>query len=1219
MKLRRTVSLLLAIVLLAVTSAVSVSAADTGKAASGADSYYNQSLYEGEGYTYNGTDLGANYSPSSTTWKVWSPAATKIQLKLYKTGSDREMGAKVLGTYDLTVGSNYVWSVTLEGNYKNVYYTYLITAEDIYGSVVTKETQDVYSKAVGVNGNRSMVVDLASTNPEGWSDDTHVCHPNKTDAAVWEVHIRDFSCDPDSGISEENQGKYLAFTEGGTTYKNQGSFSTGIDYLAENNINTVQIMPFADFDGVDEVYGASEVERNWGYNPKNFNVPDGSYSSNSYDGNVRIKEVKQMIQALHDRNIQVVMDVVFNHTGGSEGSPFTKTVPRYYYRMSSPRANFDGSGQGNEMASDKSMMRNYIIQSLKYWVNEYHIDGFRFDLMGCIDITTLNMAREELNKINKGILMYGEPWSADVTANPQTPMEESNAFEGSNISTGIGAFSGEFRKAASKVDSDKALTQGWLGGGASDYNVSTVVNGIKANLLNSSDNTKTVNFLDCHDNLTIWDRLVGAYTKSGEGKTSVTVNIQNVDSTNQSFLRRLKMAGVMSFTSQGISFLNAGTEFARTKQGQGNSYNSADRYNMLDWSRVEKYKSSVDYFNGLRRIHEVYSAFSDDSGSVEGSMSFISATKELIAYTITNNKSGEWNKVAVIMNAGENAQKVPLSGSWEVVADADNAGLTSISTVSGSYNVPAGSAAILVDKASFDAVDFSDRFQYYTLTTKHVLNGSVLKTETAKYRAGTKYHAIKDAELLLNNNVTSTDGQASGTITGNTTVTFNYEPNGATNAKLTVKYVDPKGEKLTPDMVYTLENGDAYSIPVCLIQRYQLDTDNYPAHTTGTFDGEDKTITFKYKPLETQTTTVHFYKPDNIQGSLKIYAYTDNGLEPLGLWTQAPRMVKEGNGWYKYEIPISACYVMFQGAISGQEPERNEPGYFVSGECKIKDKVITYKSTIVTSHVDIETGKKLKADTIETDEKRSTDIYKTSADASMGDLIETPVNSEGFYKAGVTNVVYLYEGGVIPTDSSEPDSVIGKYNLGDANCDGKVNINDVTYIQQYLVTLVVFGPNNIRNADVDENKRATILDANYIQRYLSGMTIPYQINKEFDVIAPTTVKPTQPTETTQTDPETMEIIFSNSKYWSGNIYCYYWDEDENELGGEWPGELMDKLDTNEYGQDRYVIEIPIGCNIIFTNGTLQTADFFFDGSFDGYYPGDTQNEKGYYECVGYNT
>lgn len=1222
MKLRRIISLLLSVVMIATMAVVSVSAADTSKSATGA--YVNRDLYEGSSYQYDGEDLGATYTPSATTWKVWSPPAEKIQVKLYATGTDREEGAKVLGVHDLTKGSNYVWSLTLNGDYKNVYYTYLITAVDMFGHRVTNETQDVYSRAVGANGNRSMVVDLDSTDPDGWSSDKHVCHSNKTEAAVWELHIRDFSCDPDSGVSEDNQGNYLAFTEGGTTYKKQGSISTCIDYLVENNINTVQLMPFADFDGVDEIYGASPVDRNWGYNPKNFNVPDGSYSSNSYDGNVRINEVKQMIQALHDRNIQVVMDVVYNHTAGSEGSSFTKTVPRYYYRMSSQLANIDGSGQGNEMASDKSMMRNFIVQSLKYWANEYHIDGFRFDLMGCIDLTTLNTARTELNKINPGILMYGEPWAGGTTGCPSSlSPKETN---GGSYASGLGAFSGTFRSAASKVDIDDMVTQGWVGGNANT--VGTVVNGIKANLMDSNDNTKTVNYLDCHDNLTFWDRIVGAYTKSGEGKSSVTVNT-NVNKTDEKYLRTLKLGGVMLYTSQGITFMNSGIEFARTKQGQGNSYNSADQYNMLDWSRVSTYQSSVNYYKGLRQIHEVFTPFSDDSNTSKNNMSFLSSTGNLIAYTITNNtanKANEWGKVAVIMNSSTTASaSVGLSGNWTVVANADEVNLKGLGTHNGgNYTVPANSAAILVEGTGSDFKDFSDKFSYGTLTTKHVVNGSVVKTETAKYRIGTTYHAKKDAELLLNNNITSTEGQPSGTFNGNTTVTYTYEPNGNTNAKLTVKYVDQSGEALTPDMVYTFENGDHYSVPVYSIQRYQLDTDNYPANTTGKFEGVDKTITFKYKPLATNTTTVKYYKnSDTIKGNVLIYAYTDDGLEPLGPWATNPKMTSIGNNWYQAEIPIAACYVMFHGSQSGsgQEPGQNEPGYLVSGVCSIKDRVISYESTVVTSHIDIDTGKKLKDDEVFTGERSSVEQYTTHADETLGTLVETPANAEGFYKAGVTNVVYLYKGGQLPTDP--PPTVLDKYVLGDSNCDGEVNVNDVTYIQQYLVTLVIFDDNSKRNSDVDGNGRVTILDANYIQRYLVGMTIPYQVNQEIVVTAPTTAKPTQPTQTqptqaTQYTPETMQITFSNNKFWSGDIYCYYWDDGGTPLGGDWPGEKMTYLDTNEHGEDRYTIEVPVGCYIIFNNNSSQTSDLYFDGTHNGFYVGNEQDAKGHYECIGYD-
>ena len=480
-------------------------------------------------------------------------------------------------------------------------------------------------------------------------------------------------------------------------------------------------------------------------------------------------------------------------------------------------------------------------------------------------------------------------------------------------------------------------------------------------------------------------------------------------------------------------------------------------------------------------------------------MSFISQTGNLIAYTISNNtsnKQNEWGKVAVLMNSGTSAQNVTLTGNWTVVANADNASLAGVGTHNGgNYSVPANSAAILVEGTGTNFKNFSDKFTYGTLTTKHVVNGSVVKTETAKYRIGSTYHAHKDADLLVNNDVVSTDGNSSGKFTGDTTVTYNYASNGKTKAKLTVKYVDQSGNALTPDMVYTLESGDKYSIPVCSIQRYQLDTDKYPADTTGTFTGA-KTITFKYKPLATNTTTVHYYKPSTLTGSLLVYAYTDDGVEPLGPWATNPTMTSEGNGWYKYTIPIAACYVMFHGRTSGQEPGQNEPGYLVSGECRIKDRVISYSSTLVTSHIDIDTGAKLKPDVTVTADKQSTDQYKTTADTSLGELVETPANAEGFYKAGVTNVVYLYK----KAGPTEP-SIVDKYLLGDSNCDGKVNVNDVTYIQQGLVSLVILDSTSKRNGDVDGNGRITILDANYIQRYMVGMNIPYKINEEVIIYA----------------------------------------------------------------------------------------------------------------------
>ena len=1093
MKLRRIVSLMLALLLLATMAVVSAGAADTGKVGTGA--YYNQSEDSKRGYAdsaYTGSDLGATYSPSSTTWKVWSPAATKIQVKLYKTGTDRENGAGVIGTYDLSKNGS-LWSVTRQGDFKNVYYTYLITAKNVAGTSVTNETQDVYSKAVGANGDRSMVVDLDSTDPEGWSNDKHVTFGTKTEAAVWELHIRDFSCDPDSGVSDANRGCYLAFTEGGTTYKKQGSLKTCMDYLVENNINTVQLMPFADFDGVDEIYGASPNDRNWGYNPKNFNVPDGSYSSNPYDGNVRINEAKQMIHALHDRGISVVMDVVYNHTAGADGSCFTKTVPGYYYRMSSQLAYTNGSGQGNELASEKKMVRNYIIQSMEYWANEYHIDGFRFDLMGCIDITTLNQARTKMNSINQNILMYGEPWTGGDSAVTNGPSETNT----SQLSNGVGVFSGKFRSAATRVNTTGSGSQGWIGGVTTGYNdagTDKVVSGIKGTLC--SNPSKTVNFIDCHDDLTVWDKIVGAYTKSGEGKASTTV-ATNVNSTSANYTGTLKLAGALALTCQGISFFNAGTEFARTKQGQANSYNSSDTYNMLDWKRANTYKNVVEYYKGLRQINEVYSPLNNDSGA---SLSFSSQTGTFIAFTMTNSKSGEWNKMAVLLNSGSGSATANLSGSgWKVIANADKAGITSLGDVSGSsYSVPAHSAAILVDSASFG--NLSKQFKYGTLTTKHHVDGNVT-TEKALYRIGTKYTALKKSELLNNYSV-RTEGTASGTFNGDTTVDFYYEKNSKSFGKLTVKYLDQNNKALTPDMVYTLEKSDKYSIPVCAIQSYQLNTAQYPSNTTGTFDGNAKTITFKYKPLASQKTIVHYHKT-NSWSTVTCYAYTDDGVEPNGSWSKNPAMAKDtakGNGWYTCTLDVPACRVMFHPKTgSGQEPGQNEPGYSVGGECFIDGGVVTYESTIVTSYIDIDTGKQLKADSTVTAVKKNTDQYTTSGDNSLGKLVEDPANAAGFYQPGTTNVVYLYKTKEDPptqAPTQSPTSPAGVSRiLGDSNLDKAVSIKDATFIQRYLVNLDSFNDDNYRNANVNGDKEVNIKDASLIQRWLVSIAVEYKIGE----------------------------------------------------------------------------------------------------------------------------
>lgn len=1089
MKMRRILALVMAVVLVSTMAVFSTSAADTSSTATGAG-YYNLNKYSDQ--VYSGSDLGATYAASGTTFKVWSPAATKVQVKLYKTGTDRENGAGVIGTYNLTKGSKSVWSATVPGDHKNQYYTYLVTAKNTAGVTETNETQDIYSKAVGANGDRSMIVDLKSTDPEGWANDKHVTYKNISENNVWELHIRDFSADPDSGVSEANQGNYLAFTEGGTTYKKQGSVSTCIDYLVENNINAVQLMPFADYDQVDEINGDSAEVRNWGYNPKNYNVPDGAYSSNPYDGNVRINETKQMIQALHDRGIAVIMDVVYNHTAGYEASCFTKTVPGYYYRMFSATQYSGGSGQGNELATENGMVRNFIVQSLYYWASEYHIDGFRFDLMGCIDVTTLKQARTRLNTISDKLPMYGEPWAGGDTV-------AQNGASTTNLSKGIGAFSEVFADAATNTKNENGGVS-WLGGTSSK--AATVINGIKGNIIASGDKTQTVNYIDNHDNYTVWDKITGAKTTSGEGKKSATT-YANVDSTSATYTNQLKLAGALVMTSQGIKFMNSGDEFARTKKGTKNSYNSSDDVNMLHWDRVTKYKNSVDYFSGLRQISTVYTPFHDDSSTSSGAISMIKSDA-CIAYSLPNNtanKANEWSNVVVILNSGAATSVSLPSGSWTVVANDQKAGLAALGTASGSYSVPAKSAAILVSGYK----DFSANYKYGTLTTKHVVNGTLTKTTTAKYKVGTTYHAIKDPDILINNNFTSAEGTPSGTFTGDTTVTYNYTSNGKSVGMLNVNYVNSAGKKLTPSMSYRLEKGDTYSVPVCAVEGYQLDTDKYPAGTTGTFSGSDTTINFNYKPLSNQSTVIHYYRSQSAwQSQVYCYAYTDDGEEPLGAWSyskSSPALMKadtaKGNGWFTITIPLASCKVMFHGgAGQSQEPGQNEPGYAVAGDCTIQNKIVTYNSTLITSYIDIATGKKLKADVSTTGAKKSTDQYTTSGDNSLGKLVETPANAAGFYSPGVINVVYLYNTGsepttqptvtekpttVPPTPTSTTAPVPSGLLYGDSNLDGNISIKDATLIQEHAALLKTLTGNALAVSDVDGSGTVNVKDATCVQ------------------------------------------------------------------------------------------------------------------------------------------
>lgn len=685
-------------------------------AATSVNQYYNADYLESSAAAaYSVQNLGATYQPGQTTWKVWSPTAKHVQLRLYATGSDEETGAAVLGTYDMekdeTTG---VWSATLSGDHKNVYYTYLVTTRG-----VTRETRDIYAKAAGVNGKRSMVVDLDATDPTDWAQDHHVLQEDSTDAVIWEVHVRDFSISPSSGVSQENRGKYLAFTEENTTVNNENNYSTCVDYLKEMGVNTVHLLPVYDFGSVDETVeqdwivtsmdqalseGSSaeyyRPERNWGYDPVNYNVPEGSYSSNPYDGNTRILEFKEMVQALHNAGISVVMDVVYNHTYDLEdylwgrvlhNNAFNDTVPGYYFRMSGPLGWINGSGCGNVTASDKLMYRKYMIESVHYWATEYHIDGFRFDLMACHDVETMNLIRADLDALDNGegqkILMYGEPWDGSFgggtgISNGATP-DNAGTY---SLNTRIAMFCSWMRDAI-KGDPDGS-SKGWVQGESSGSQRDAVYGGLSANDGRLTARSQTVTYADAHDNLILWDKILKS--NGSEAWTDYT------SAAAQTYLKQLNLAKTIVLMSQGMAFNVAGTEFARTKLGCHNSYKAGDNINAIDWTAREDNAASAAYYKGLIQIRKAFSPITDPVNEYQKT-DLANGDENLIAVEIPNQTAGEWSKLLLILNSGSSSRTVTLpAGDWTLISDGIQAGLVSLGTRSGSYTVPSYGSAILV-------------------------------------------------------------------------------------------------------------------------------------------------------------------------------------------------------------------------------------------------------------------------------------------------------------------------------------------------------------------------------------------------------------------------------------------------------------------------------------------------------------------------------------------
>ena len=640
--------------------------------------------------TYQGDDLGYTYTPERTTFKVWAPSAEQVLLKLYTTGSNFEEGSQIIGIkqmlYDATTG---VWSASIEGDYDKVYYTYVVRTEN-----GTRETQDVYSRAVGINSARSQVVNLASTNPEGWEHDQHVLTERQTDAIIWEVHVRDFSSSDTSGVSKQNRGKFLAFTEKNTVIPFT-SYPTCVNYLKKLGITHIQLNPVFDYGSVNELTG---VEYNWGYDPVNYNVPEGSYSTDPYHGEVRIREFKEMIKALHDEGIGVIMDVVYNHVFSTADSPFEKTVPGYYFRMQN--GNFlNSSGCGNVTASDKVMFRKFMKDSLCYWAKEYHIDGFRFDLMACHDIETMNLIREELDKIDKRILMYGEPWTANDGENGIAGEDCCNKSNAKKLSTRIGMFNDDMRHGIKGGSDDDS--KGFIQGSThSAYNVIAGMMGASSVTFGNWANepSQCVTYASAHDNLTLWDKILKSNWCS------------DFNTTDSLYISQNKLSAALVLTSLGISFLLAGEEFARTKQGDQNSYRSPDAVNSINWTRTVRYSELVDYYKGLIEIRKAFSPLRDSTTKAVND-GYIVYNGQSISLTLKNNTDGEWGMMSIIVNNSDNKcvpqikSQYELPEEWYIIANGDTASKQAIAKFTHDTLAAPRSVMIIVDKESYEKLN----------------------------------------------------------------------------------------------------------------------------------------------------------------------------------------------------------------------------------------------------------------------------------------------------------------------------------------------------------------------------------------------------------------------------------------------------------------------------------------------------------------------------------
>ena len=599
--------------------------------------------------------LGPDYAPGGTCLRLWAPTAEAVTVTLYHKGD----GGAVLGTEPLVRGAHGVWSIWLPGEQHGRYYTFAVTVNGI-----TRESGDPYARAAGVNGVRSMIVDLARTAPSGWERDVRPTIP-PAQRAVWEVSVRDFSQDAASGVRPAWRGKYMAFTQQGTTLHGDGIHPTCLNYLKRLGVKYVQLMPIFDFGSVDEAKPLLR-QYNWGYDPTNFNVPEGSYSTDPTRGEVRIRECRAMIAALHAAGIGVVMDVVYNHTYRTENL-LNNTVPYYFFRQNADGSFSNGSGCGNEFASERPMARRYLIDSILYWAKEYHIDGFRFDLMGLYDAESINAVRAALDALPGGrdILLYGEPWQGGAS---QLHRYEANKANLAMLNERVGIFCDDTRDAI-KGGCFDAREPGYVEGKpGSFWDIGAAVAAwCRSDRLPPHAPSQIVSYVSAHDNFTLWDKLLCVRYEKPEFTARDTVA-----------LAQNRLAAGIYLTSFGLPFMQAGEEFARTKKGVGNSYRSSPALNRLDWNRAEQYHALVDYYRGLLALRAAFPRLGSTDRHAPEALQFFALEQPLVGWTLPAvwGDGAAWSALCVFYNPTETACTVSLpAGQWKLLSDGTSSSL----------------------------------------------------------------------------------------------------------------------------------------------------------------------------------------------------------------------------------------------------------------------------------------------------------------------------------------------------------------------------------------------------------------------------------------------------------------------------------------------------------------------------------------------------------------